>query len=281
MLAAAGEYFQPWQLPLFAVFLFAWLVGGGYLVQVIIGPRTEQRKYTLGRGILVSFLSGAGGGFAALALYKIGSAIFPIEPDPLKLPICWPGFIAGIIGFLVVAFLIVFAMHKMPLGKTISASIIPIGAPLLLGAVLAGVSIHFSAKIVQAERRHMMRVNETIMVLSKLYKALEDTTLRTGRPPATLEELVEKSPLEDEDIQSPVNPKGRGFFFNGGRTTTDRDSRRILLCDYVENFPGKGRAVLYEGGSIEFLPTDSFQTRLNQTENRAFAKALQEAEGKK
>lgn len=281
MLAAASDYFQIWHIPLIVVFLFGWIVGGGYLVQVVVGKKTERRKYTLGQGILVSFLSGAGGGFAAMALYMIGKTIFPPEPDPMKLPICWPGLVAGVIGYLVVSFLVLFSMHKLSVSETLSASIIPLGAPLALGILIAWVAFIFTNPIVIAKREHVENIKKTARVLGTIYKTLEQTTLRTGRAPETLEELVEKSVLEKKSIQSPVNPQGRGFFFNGGRTTNDPDSRRILICDYVENFGNKGRTVLYANRDIKFLTPEAFLTLLSQTENQKFSKALQAAESKK
>lgn len=281
MLAAAGDYLKVWQLPLMAVVMMVWLVGGGYLFQKILRKRTELRKYRLGQGVLVSLLSGAGGGMAAIALYFIGKTIIPVEPNPLKAPICWFGVGLGVPGYFLVAYLVVFSMHKLSAGETLKASILPIVGPVVFGALVMGVSFYFSAKSVQADRKHLIKEGETRNAMKMIHNALERKMLQTGLPAESLEQLVKDGYLEPEVIQSPANPKGRGFFYNGDRPTTDKDSKTILLCDYAENFGDKGRVVLYTSGSMDFLSPVSFESRLKQTENQRFAKALEEAEKKK
>ncbi|MBN1942095.1 MAG: hypothetical protein JW849_02260 [Phycisphaerae bacterium] len=284
MLAALGDYLKAWGPVLFLTLLIAlllWLVGGGYLFQRILGKRTERRRYSLGQGVLVSLLSGAGGGFAAFALYFIGRTIFPVEPDPMKLPICWIGVGLGIAGYLISAYLIVLAMHKLSVGETLKASFVPIVGPLLIGGVITGASFYFfSFKSVLAERRFFRHQSLTIIAVDKIYKSLERRVLQTGKATDSLETLVKENYLTPEDIQSPINSKGRGFFYTGERTSKNPNSQKILLCDYAENFGEKGRVVLYAGGNIEFLTPQAFQSRLDQVENRRFAKALEEAEKK-
>lgn len=280
MLAAAGDYFQPWQLPLILLVIVAWLVGGGFLFQKILGRRVDRRRYSLGRGMLVSLLSGGGGGFAALALYFIGKTILPVEPDPLRPPISWLGVWLGIPGYFVVAYLIVYAMHKLTAADTFKAALVPVVSPFLFGGVVMGTSFYFTAQNVREERKHLQRVGLELQAAMRIYNALERKMLQTGKPAESLEELVQGNYLTAEELKSPVHPEGRGFFYTGARPVKDRESRTVILCSYVENFGDRGRAIIYAGGAYEFLAPEAVQARLDQPENRRFGKALQAAEKK-
>lgn len=285
MLASIGDYLQAWEayelFPILAVVLFVWLVGGGYLFQKILGKRTDRRKYPLKHGILVSLLCGAGGVVSALALYFIVKTIVPVKPGPDAIPINWFGVVLGAIGYFTVSYLIVFSMDKLSAKETLQASFVPIITPVLVGVLVVGPSFYLlSYKRVQAERSRQRLIYDTAVLMNKVYNALEKRKLQTGRSASSLEELVTENYLEPKDIRSPANPKGRGFFFNGDSTTTVSSSRKILLCDYEENFGDKGRTVLYCGGYPEFLSRASFQARLQEAENRKFAQALEAAEKK-
>jgi hypothetical protein len=172
-------------------------------------------------------------------------------------------------------------MHHLSAKKIFTTSILPIVLPILFAGVALGISFPFSVKSLQAKRKLLTLQAITINRMLSIHKSLENKMLQTGRVPQTLEELVSEKALQPDVIQSPANPKGRGFFYNGGKPIADLYSREILLCDYAENFGEEGRTILYRGGYAEFLPPASFQARLRQAENLEFAKALESAEKRK
>jgi hypothetical protein len=285
MLASISDYLQVWEayelFPTILVCLAAWLLGGGYLFQKILGPRTQRRKYPLSRGVLISLLSGMGGGISFIALYFIANAIAPNESDPYSLPINWFGVIVGAIGYFISAGLVVISMHKIPIVEIIKGSVLPLLLPVLIGILILGSSFYlFSYTRVQVVRKQNLQKYDTYLAMDKIYKALNSKKFQTGRVATSLEELVTENYLQPEDLRSPANPKGRGFFYNGNSTTTDSSSRELLLCDYKENFKGQGRIVLYCNGFPEFLTEIGFQTCLEKPENRSFAAALEMAERK-
>lgn len=279
MLASAMEYIRPeWEGVILVISFFVWLLGGGYLFQKILGKKTGDRRYSFGRGVMVSLLSGAAGGLAVLMLYYIGNAIAPPEPGPEKIPISWLGLILAAIGYFPVAYIVVFSMHKLSAKKTLAGSFLAIALPVLFAGVALGISFPFSAKSLQDKRKLWTLQAITMNRMSNIHKTLERNILQTGKVPLSLQELVSQGVLEPEDITSPANPKGRGFFFKSSQPVTDQASREFMICDYKENFGDKGRTVLYRGGYVEFLTEASFQARLRQPENQDFAKALEAAE---
>lgn len=281
MLASALEYIRPqWEGPIIIVCILVWLLVGGYLFEKILGKRTDRRKYSFGRGVLVSFLSGAGGGMSALMLYFIGSTIFPVALISETFPVNWLGMILGIPGFFCIAYLIVFSMHNLSAKETLTTSILPIVLPFLFALVAMSISLPFSAKSLQ-EKRELYRLKMlTKYKMNHIHNLLVDNVLKTGKVPFSLDELVAQKILDPEFLKSPANPNGRGFFYHRGKAISDLTSREIFICDYAENFGDKGRTVLYRGGYVEFLPKASFRARLKQPENRRFAEALEEAEKK-
>lgn len=281
MLASAMDYIRPeWEGVIITISFFVWLLGGGYLFQKILGKKLEIRKYSFGKGVMVSFLSGAGGGMAFILLYYIGLSISPPEPNPEAIPISWLGLIMAVIGYFPVAYLVVLSMHKAPAKKILTGSILPIVIPILFGAVALGVSLPFSAKSLREKRLVLTLQAITINKLKHIYDTMNRHVLQTGKVPNSLQELVDQGVLEPDAIVSPADPKGRGFFYNGDKPMTDLSSRELFICDFPENFKGEGRVVLYRGGYMEYLPEASFQARLKQKENQSFARSLETAEKK-
>ena len=279
MLASAIEYIRPeWEGVILIISFFVWVLGGGYLFQKTLSKATNNRKYSFGRGVLVSFLSGAAGGISSILLYYIGLSISPPEPNPEAIPISWLGLILAVIGYFPVTYLVVLSMYKLSAKQTLTASVLPILLPVLFAGVALGISFPFSAKSLQAKRKLWTLQAMTMNKLSYIHKTMDRNILQTGKIPLSLQELVSQGVLEPDSVVSPANPKGRGFFYNGGKPISDLASREIFICDYKDNFGDKGRTVLYRGGYVEFLTETSFQARLRQSENKDFAKALDAAE---
>jgi hypothetical protein len=277
MLAAVGEYFQIWQVPIILLLVFGWIFGGGYLFQVMLVRKTGNRRIKLGHGILVSLLSGMAGVIASFALISLGRALFPIKPGDFPIPVV--GIVFSIIGFLVVAYLVVFAMHQLSATRTIAVCLPSIAGIFLLAAILLPITGYFTYQKVRDTRRQKAKIEATSEHFQMIYKALMQHG--PSKPPVSLTDLVQEKLLPKGALISPANPSGRGFFYYPSRLAIQRDEdKKLLACDYRENFGGQGRTVLYTDGDKQFLEPSAFQAALGDSWNADFAKALQEAESK-
>lgn len=274
MLAAIGDYLAIWQLPLMAILLFGWLLGGGYLFQRTLSKATQNKRFSFAKGVQVSLLAGLAGVITAGLLYLVGSVL--IHGGTPELPISIPGVILALLGLLGMSLLVVWAMFPLELPQIARACVLPVGAIFALFVVIlvgAGIPTYYTrqSNIQRIELQHT-----TIERFQKIYNAL----LKKGReqPPETLQRLVELQLIEPEDIQSPASTKG--FFYHPPEVinTQNQEERKVILCDFRSTFPGKGRTVLYENGLIEFLPEPSFQNLMLDPVNEDFDAALRKAE---
>lgn len=278
MLANVSDYLAVWQLPVMAIVLFGWLVGGGYLFQLTLSKATENRRFKFAKGVQVSLLAGMAGGLSAFIMYLVGNNL--IHSGGGGIPISIPGVILAVIALLGMSVLTVWAMFPLSLSQTARAAILPIGGVFLL-IVLAGVGVGIPTYYTrQANIQQAQNINATIEQFDRIYRAM----IRKGRdqPPASLKELVDLEYIEPETLISPTNPQGPGFFYHQPEVIEppSADSQKVLMCDYRQNFSGMGRTVLYHNSVIHFLPETTFQGLMMEPVNREFAKALQQAESK-
>lgn len=275
MLASLGDYLHVWQLPLFAVFFFGWLVVGGYLIQNRFAKATDNRRYKFGRGVLVSFLAGSGGAMAGGALGMVGNTIFEADKHPISLA----AVILMLVGFVFFSLLIIFAMHHLSFKQTASAAAPAVGFIILLAALVGGISYFPAHASRQDQLQRARMINKTIQQMKTIHNALLQHG--GGNPPESLQVLVEKELIEKEDIQSPPRPDGPGFFYYPPEKITysgNDDELELIVVDYAGNQPGGERVVLYSHGMIQSLGPGQFDAIVSRPENRQFREALQRAE---
>lgn len=274
VLANPGSLFQVWQLPLVLVFIVAWLAGGGVLFRRSLSRLSAGKGITLGKGVLVSFLAGLAGCIAA-------GAVFVVCHKALDRPVVSLLIAAPI--FPIMAYLIIFSMFNYSPSQTLRAALLPLVAIMLAaGAVGAacGIPAVYTRRAYLQEQKH---IQTTRIRLDRLFQAM---SLKPEKPPKTLQDLLEISGVEPAWLKSPANDKRKvGFFYlqpNHLSSPDDTAGRyKILACDFIDNFanyPKPGRTVLYATGRVEFLPSSSFNSLLAKPENKAFAKALKEAD---
>jgi len=183
-------------------------------------------------------------------------------------------------GFLFVSYLVVFAMGKFGAGATFRTWVGPIGGTVVLGTLLlivCGISVQ---NVRQKNRLLNDQVRVTQIRFQKLFRALVDWTQLN--PPESLDALVQAKELDPQTAKSPTDPTGPGFFYIPARPTPRQMEQKdkILICDRKSHFGEEGRTVLFSHGDIQFFLPAAFEVLLREPENRKFARALEEAEGK-
>ncbi|NBB95003.1 MAG: hypothetical protein GVY16_04605 [Planctomycetes bacterium] len=283
ILAAMNDYLRLWQLPLFGVFLFGWLVGGGYLFHHTLSMRVKTRKgVPFGRGVLISLLSGMAGALAGAVLYKVGAVTMPPAPpapgEP-PVPISILGVILGIIGYAVVAWLVVFAMMKLSAGQVLSASLRPIGATIGLAiAIGLGCAIP-AARQVKRERAQFELMRQNMEHMKALYRWIYRRA--EGEPVATLAQLKTYPGFDETLLKNPARPDmDIGYFYHPSPSTRLQPDPTpgLLMTDYANTYAGMDeRIVLYNNGEIKQLNDAAFQIELNDPVNAEFAEAYKAA----
>jgi hypothetical protein len=285
ILAAMNDYLRLWQLPLFGVFLFGWLIGGGYLFHHTLSKRVQTRKgVPLGRGVLISLLSGMAGALAGAVLYKVGAVTMPPAPPTpgeTPIPVSILGAILALIGYAVVAWLVVFAMMKLPAGEILSASLLPIGATIGL-AVAIGLGCALpAAGQVKRERVQYDLMRQNMENMKALYRWIYRRALT--EPVDSLEQLKTYPGFDEKLLKNPARPDMKiGYFYHPSPSTRMQSNATpgLLMTDYANTYEGMDeRIVLYNSGEIKQLNDAAFRIELNDPVNAEFAEAY-EAAGK-
>ncbi len=280
ILAAASDYIFAWQFPLFGVFVVGWLVGGGYLFHRTLSKKVPSRKgVSLGRGVLISLLSGMGGALAGVVLYKVGETLMPPSIEDGGMPVSILGVVLGLMGYAVVAWLVVFAMHKIPVGDTLSASALPVGATVGLAiAIGLGCAIPANSQV-QKQRKQMMLMHMNMNRLKVLY---QHYLYRSPREPVESLEALKANERFDETLLKNAARPGReiGFFYHPSPKTFGSEEPRVLACDFADSYENRDvRIVLFTDGRVVQYDEGAFRIELQAEQNQEFAEALRKAEG--
>jgi len=275
--SGVSEYLYFWQLPLFAVFTFGWLIGGGYLFQQSLKKNLEVRKLPFSRGVLVSFLSGAAGGLGVAILLKIGLVLFPETPG-MGLTV---GGILGVPVYALLAWQVVLNMHtKLSTSQTLSVCVVPVGGTMVLGVVIALVC-GIPARIqLQSRLDRVELIRQTQGNLQRIFNLIYD--INPNSPPPQLQDLLKppytnsEKKVEPQHLQCPANPSREiGFLYYPHRLVyPGSPSGTLLACDYANNQDDGIRVVLYTNGNCSPLKEDIFQSLLRKEENASFAEML-------
>jgi hypothetical protein len=282
MLADAGDYIRAWQFPLYGVFIFGWLVGGGYLFHRTLSAKVDSRRgVSVGRGVLISLLSGIAGAIAGAVLFKVGSVTMPPSPAG-GLPVSILGVALGVVAYAVVAWLVVFAMHKLSAGEVLSASALPIGATIGLAMVVGLACAIPAAAQVRKERAQyeLMWKNQSNMSLLYRYWIYRQGP---NEPVGSLVELIASPSFDESLLKNPARPDMNiGYFYHPAPNSRIQANvpTRLLMCDYANTYGNDNRIVLNTQGETNTLNEATFQRVLGEEQNAAFAEALRQAESK-
>jgi hypothetical protein len=285
-LAAASDYLKIWQLPLFGVFIVGWIVGGGYLFHHTLSKKVQTRRgVSLGQGMLISLLSGMAGGIAGLVLYMVGDTAMPpappASPGEAAMPISIFGVVLGLLGYMVVAWLTVFAMQKLSAGEILKASVLPIGATVGL-AVAVGLGAAIPAAIqVRRERAQFALMSKNLNNMIDLH----DWVYERGwnDPVKSLAVLKNFAGFDQSLLKNAAAPDREiGYFYHPAPSTKGRMNAdpQLLMCDPKGIYGDfDARIVLYSNGVARKLDEARFRDELNEPQNQDFAEALRKAEG--
>ncbi|KKK97720.1 hypothetical protein LCGC14_2649920, partial [marine sediment metagenome] len=251
MLGAMSEHISWWMVVLiFAVFFPGWLWGGGYLFRKSLLKHSQKRRITLGRGILVSFLSGLTGAIAGGVIYLVGKTAWPPPPESTNPVSIW-GIILAVPTFAIIAYLVVFSMSRMSVGKTLKTCAWPLVSTIILSGIIGtvcGLAVDSSIKKKVRQNRLIRHTMENFVEIFEAIMRKDPTD-----PPASLEGLVGVKDFDPKVLQNPANPSGRGYFYVPTPLVARRRDvkKKILVCDFREDSVRDLRIVLFNNGIVE------------------------------
>ena len=293
MLANIQVYFQErWQLPLHAVFLAGWLLGGGYLLARVIRQQTGKRQLNLPRGVLYSLLWGIAAFAGGAVFYTLSTTISDVaKKDWRVIPL-----VSAAVAVVLIGYAMLYALLQMPLKQLIKKCALPIGAVLGLTIVIITVEfiparIHFL---------HTLRINDSIRRLQTMDKAIrsyEREVSTDGTPPQNLAVLKQKlivvgKPkqfLTPDFLQLPVrhglengvSDKEIGYFYYPAASIREKDKTdKLRACELDHPESNDGRVVLFLNGNCGWISNDDFMHKLKLPENEEFSKQFQKAQAK-
>jgi len=269
------EYLYLWQLPFIGVFLFGWIVGGGYMLRRSVRKALPEmrKRIRLGRCVLVSILSGFTALATAVAVFMLVSGLgTKIEADLTIVAIIVAIPIAGLM-----AVLSVYATFHLSLLQSARVLAPTAGAVLLLGGVIGSITGTMAYRIHTREVRERTALDNALRV----GQALSDYEERALALPGDLQTLVTDNYLTTRYVRSPNLP-GRdvGFFYYPTEWSPgDLNTRKILLCELPPALPANRRAVMYVNGSCILAGEEELRGLFDRPENAEFVKAFQAATG--
>jgi hypothetical protein len=273
LLAKAADYMAIWQLPIVAVLGGVWVFLGGYLLRRNLQASVGRREAASNRCLLIAFLAGLGGVFSAGVVVVLAMQV----AKSINVQTIWLASPAAAVAFCLVSFLTVLASFKLPVVDVGKAWLKSFGPPLLLIAVAMIPTVWVAETNRQDELSRMKSFN----CLQYIYAGIANRYI-AAKPPATLEELLTSNIIEPKYLQSHRHRSRKiGFFYHPvTRVPANEPTRKLMLCDWVDNLNGRSRTVVYANGKTELLDNAQFQKILNLDENKAFAADLKEAESK-
>lgn len=273
LLAEATDYMAIWQLPIVAVLGGVWVVLGGYLLRRNVQANIGRREAALNRCLLIAFLAGLGGLFSAGVAVVLAMQI----AQSISVKALWLASPAAAVAFCLVSFLTVLASFKLPAGSVGKAWLKSFGPPLLL-MVIAMIP---TVWVTETNRQNDLSRMKSFNCLQYIYAGIANR-YQAAKPPATLEELLTSNVIEPQYLQAHRHRSRKiGFFYRPvKRVPADELTKKLMLCDWVDNLNGESRTVVYANGKTELLDKAQFQKILSLDENKAFAADLKKAESK-
>lgn len=282
MLAAIGDYFAWYQLPLLLIFVFfalpAWVFGVGALL--FVGGRyiAKSPKATYWWSVLTNVVASIGGTLAHIIVAGIGLAFLSKADSPFPtMMVSFGGLIIGVL----VTWTIIQAMFKVSFGKAILAWLPTFGVkfllviPLLVSILLPSVN----------RARELAKQAVCKTHLKQIGVALEVYYMREDEYPQTLKNLYSVDEVADYvaelNLRCPSDATKRDISYFYYPTSTSHpffSQQSILVCDFKDNHKGV-RNVLYRDGVIKVLTEEDFQAELSKWTNEVFAVELRKAEG--
>lgn len=270
MLAGISNFLFVWHLPMFAVLVAGWLMGGGWLLLRSLRKTQYPKRIRLPRCVLIFLLAGLGGGSVGLVSFYLLNSI----GDAIDVNLKVVGVIVAAPTFLGVAYLVVYAMLELSMGAALKAAAVPLGAQIVLMGVIGtagGVPAFYMRH--ELHRRSMCRAN-----MDYVLQALDGYQRNYEKPVAKLEILVEQNLIEAKYLKCPGAPEREiAFFYYASRLVDSSKPDQLLLCDYRGNHSW-GRNMVMTNGQRGWRDDGKLRALLDADENKEFATALRAAE---
>lgn len=272
LLAAASGYVAIWQVPIVVVLGGVWVFLGGYLLRRNVRDHVGRREAALNRCRVISLLAGLGGAFGG------GVAVMLAWQVATKVDVqtIWLATPAAAVLFCLISFLTVLASFQLPARGIGKAWLKSFGPPLAV-MVITAIPIMWVA---QTARQNELARIQSANCLQSISKVL--SRYRGVQPPEALAELVEGNVIPPRFLKARRHPSRKiGYFYHPATLVPNGvPTKKLLVCDWVDNLDGKARTVVYANGDWAVLGEAEFQEALSLAENSAFAAALKEAEAK-
>jgi len=263
-----------WQLPLVALFIAGWILGGAWLLRRAArkSPSAKVRRTTFVRWCQLSFLSGAFGMGGAVVVLCIFIALSKITALPLMRV---GAVVAAVLGVLL-AWLVFFASLPVTGRQSLALAAKPMGAVVVLAALL-GTLAYFPALSHIRENYHYYR---TVLNLIDIRRALNAYHRECGVMPDRLQQLVDARLAEPDVLASGVNPHlPVGYFYvSPGRKKADPTPIQIVAVSFLSEQHPNCRAVLFVDGDLKWFQAVEGDLFLAKEVNADFAAALRQAE---
>ncbi len=266
-----------WHLPLFLLFIAAWLIGGGYLLARRVAKANERRHPEIGKGVLHMLLAGGAAAIAMAVFYFLLKSIENAAGGPVRAIGMAPAALLS----LAIGYAVLFAIYDFKAWQLIKIASPAIGAVLAVSAIIAAVA-YLPTRASRVEKGRKDRSEGNLRLISKAIQVYED--FAGGRPPKSLEMLtseitmgsLKKQPLlTPTHLQSPFIGEGKtGFFYLPVPRVTERTTKRLIVCEYSHSRSSIGRAVMFANNEVRAVPEGEFQSLLADPQNAEFAKAF-------
>ncbi len=274
MLAGIRDYVHPWQLPLIFTFLAGWIIGGGYLLKWSFANQGYKKKLTLGRSIMVTFLAGSGGLFAAAVILFLFKTIV-VTTGARLLPVMAAGAVVAALVYFVISYLVLYAIFELPSRQLLRMVALPLAGIITLGAIMG------TAAGLPAYRTRIWGGRKTVSLadLVAIGNALVKHEMQEKKPAENLQVLVQKELLSSACLRCPFVPNTKvGYFYLPGPAQRQDADDKIVACSLRGKKAG-GRAVLLHNHQSRWFSEEEFQHLLQHKANDEFAEALRKAEG--
>jgi len=267
-------YLHVWQLPLVALFLAGWILGGGWLLHRATqrSPSAKVRRISVVRCYQLSFLSGVFGmGSSAITLY-----IFAALSRATHLPLMAVGAAVATAMGILLALLVFHASLSVGIHQSMAMAIRPLAA-VIATALLLGACAYFPARrIFWADLRYY----KTFENLKEISRALKAYDRQYHAWPNDLQQLIDTRLITANLLVAPINPHlPVGYFYKppGRKDSSPLPSQLVAVSLISPKRPG-GRALLLADGELKLLRHQSANLFLDDETNADFTDALLKAE---
>ena len=261
-----------WQLPLMALFLVGWLLGGAYLIQRLFKAHTTRRTSAYAHCVKVSFLSGGAAWLAAGAVYVLIITIAERYDTTYN----YLGLIPAVLTAVAMFYLVLHASFDLPMSVVAPRSGIVVGAIILLGlAVAIGVFLPAQSLLIRQVRR-----NKSVTNVFRINAAVDKYEKAFAKPPSSLGALVDSNTIEPRDLQCPSVPDRKIGYFYLPVPTLAREQKgdKLRLCEFTTDETKPGRIVLFATGQVLRTGPADFERLLGLEDNRLFAEKFRQAD---